>query len=266
MHPTSQQPSLSPTNGASLAVARASFLRRVYLLMTGAVGVAAATAAATTTLGLEHGTVLKNGAVIPPAIAWSINHPFLMLGLMFGAVFGAGAVIRRPGLNLLALFGIAGVMGFVAGPSIWFAQFKASQGQALTGSPVLHAAGLSVAAFVGLSAYAIVSRRDFSSLGAFLSMGLLVLLGASVLNLFLGASALSMAISSVAILLFGGYVLYDTSRMLQDGEDDPVPVALSQFLNLFNLFLALLRIFSGGRRDLAHKTATPAGGLALVGH
>ncbi len=57
------------------------------------------------------------------------------------------------------------------------------------------------------------------------------------------------AIASVTVLLFGGYTLYDTSRMLREGEDEPVPVALNQFLNLFNLFLALLRIFSGGRRD-----------------
>jgi modulator of FtsH protease len=248
MLPTSPS-SLAASGGASLAAARATFLRKVYLLMTGAVVVSAAAAAATTLLGAESGVVLRNGTVIPPAVAWSIEHPFLTFGVLLGATFGAGAVIRRPGINLLALFGLAGLLGFVAGPAIWFAQFKASQGQALTGSPVLHAAGLAVTAFVGLSAYAIVSRRDFSSLGAFLSMGLLVLIGASVLNLFLGASALSMAISSVAILLFGGYVLYDTSRMLQEGEEDPVPVALSQFLNLFNLFLALLRIFSGGRRD-----------------
>lgn len=248
MQPTYPSP-LAPATGASLAASRAAFLRRVYLLVTGAVGVAAATAAATTMLGAEHGVALRNGLTIPPAVAWSIEHPFLMLGLLLGATFGAGAVMRRPGLNLLALFGLAGLMGFVAGPAIWFAQFKASQGHALTSAPVLHAGALSVVAFVGLSAYAIVSRRDFSSMGAFLSMGLMVLLGASVLNMFLGASVLSMAISSVAILLFGGYVLYDTSRMLQAGEDDPVPVALSQFLNLFNLFLALLRIFSGGRRD-----------------
>lgn len=248
MQPTSNQ-SFAPAGEASLAASRASFLRRVYLLVTGAVGVSAATAAATTMLGLESGVVLKNGVVIPPAVALSIEHPFLTFGVLLAATFGAGAVIRRPGINLLALFGLAGLMGFVAGPAIWFAQFKASQGQALTGSPVLHSAGLALTAFVGLSAYAIVSRRDFSSLGAFLSMGLLVVIGASVLNLFLGASVLSLAIASVMILLFGGYVLYDTSRMLQEGEDDPVPVALSQFLNLLNLFLALLRIFSGGRRD-----------------
>lgn len=240
---------MAPSAEASLAASRATFLRRVYLLVTGAVVVAAATAAATTTFGAEQGAVLQNGVTIPPAIAWSISHPFLTLGLLLGATFGASAVIRRPGLNLIALFGLAALMGFVAGPSIWFAQFKASQGQALTSSPVLHAGVLSVIAFVGLSAYAIVSRRDFSSMGAFLSMGLMVVLGASILNMFLNASAFSMAISSVAILLFGGYVLYDTSRMLREGEDDPVPVALSQFLNILNLFLALLRIFSGNRRD-----------------
>jgi len=234
---------------AGIAVARASFLRKVYLLMTAATGVAAATAAGATMLGAESGVVLRGGVVIPPAIAWSVQHPFLMLGLLLGGSFAAGSVMRRPGVNLLALFGLAGLMGFVAAPSIWLAQLRASQGAALTSAPVLHSAALALVGFVGLSAYAIVSRRDFSSMGAFLSMGLFVVLGASVLNMFLGASVLSMAIASVTVLLFGGYTLYDTSRMLREGEDEPVPVALNQFLNLFNLFLALLRIFSGGRRD-----------------
>lgn len=248
MFPAQQPSSLQPAE-TGLAVARASFLRKVYLLMTAAIGVSAATAAAATLVGAEQGVALRNGVVIPPAIAWSISHPWLMFGALMVGVFGAGAVMRRPGVNLLALFGMAGLLGFTAAPSIWFAQFRASQGAALTSAPVLHAAGLAVTAFVGLSVYAIVSRRDFSSLGGFLTMGLFVVLGASILNIFLGASALSMAIASVTVLLFGGYTLYDTSRMLREGEDDPVPAALSQFLNIFNLFLALLRIFSGGRRD-----------------
>ena len=109
--------------------------------------------------------------------------------------------------------------------------------------------GLATAGFVGLSAYALTTKRDFSAIGGFLGMGLFVVIGASVLNLFLGASVLSLAIASVTILLFGGYVLYDTQRMLREGDLKPVPAALGLYLNFLNLFLALLRILSGGRRD-----------------
>lgn len=244
-----QAHSSQPAAGALLAASRASFLRKVYLLMTGAVAVAAGTAALASTVGASQGPALRSGVTIPPAIALSVQHPFLTFGVLLAATFGAGMVIRTPKVNLLALFGLAGLMGFVAAPAIWFAQYKASQGMALTNAPVLHSAGLALAGFAGLSAYALVSRRDFSSLGGFLSMGLFVVIGASIFNMFLGASVLSMAIASVTILLFGAYTLYDTQRMVREGEDDPVPAALTQFLNLFNLFMALLRIFSGGRRD-----------------
>jgi modulator of FtsH protease len=114
---------------------------------------------------------------------------------------------------------------------------------------VLHAFGLATAGFTGLSAYALTTKRDFSALRGFLGMGLFVVIGASVLNLFLGASVLSLAIASVTILLFGGFVLYDTQRMLREDDLEPVPAALNLYLNFLNLFLALLRILSGGRRD-----------------
>ena len=245
MNPTS-----SYTPGLQAAESgRAAFLRKVYLLMTAATGVAGATAAGATLLGADHGLVLPGGAVVPPAIAWSMQHPMLTFGLLLAAMFGAGAVMRRPGVNLLALFGLAGILGFTAAPAIWFAQMRASQGQTLSSAPVLHAFGLAVTAFAGLSAYALISKRDFSNLGGFLTMGLFVVIGASLLNIFVGGSVLSLAIASVTVLLFGGFTLYDTSRMLRDGETDPVPVALNQFLNLFNLFMALLRIFGSGRRD-----------------
>ena len=128
------------------------------------------------------------------------------------------------------------------------AQLKASAGATLTSAPVLHAFGIAAAGFTGLSAYALTTKRDFSALRGFLGMGLFVVIGASILNIFLGGSVLSLAIASVTVLLFGGFVLYDTQRMLREGDLEPVPAALSLYLNFLNLFLALLRIFTGGRR------------------
>jgi modulator of FtsH protease len=247
MYPASSQPSF----GTSLAgPARAAFIRRVYLLMTGAVATSAAAAAFASLAGAETSSiVMRNGTHIPPLIALFLEHPFLGLILMLGGTFGAGLVVRKPGVNVAALFALSGVIGLVMAPAIFFAQLKGAAGTALTTQPVLHAFGLAVTGFAGLSSYALVSRRDFSSIGGFLSMGLFVVLGASILNIFFGGSALSLAIASVTVMLFGGYVLYDTSRLLQAGEDEPVEVALSLYLDFLNLFMALLRIFTGGRRD-----------------
>lgn len=229
-----------PLKAVGLDVA---FLRKVYLLVTASVGVSAAFAA----FALFAGTGAP-GVEVPPLVAWFAAHPIIAILMMFGATFGASAVARKPGLNVLALFLLAGLMGLFIAPAVYVTQLMASQGQTLSPSPVLHAFALAVAAFVGLSGYALVSRRDFSFLHGFVSMGLFVVIGASLLNLFFGGAMLSLGIASAAVLLFGAFILYDTSRMLRSGENEPVPAALGLYLNFLNLFLALLRIF-GSRRD-----------------
>jgi len=109
---------------------------------------------------------------------------------------------------------------------------------------------LTVLGFTGLTSYALLSKRDFSFLGGFLSMGLWVLIGASILGMFVGGSAFSLAIASVGVLLFGGYILFDTSRMLRDPSNrDAVGAAIGLYLNFLNLFLFLLRILASSRRS-----------------
>jgi modulator of FtsH protease len=126
----------------------------------------------------------------------------------------------------------------------------ASQGHTLSAAPVRDAFGLAVLGFTGLTSYALLSKRDFSFLGGFLSIGLWVVIGASLIGLFVGGTAFSLAISSVVVILFGGYILYDTSRLLHDRENrDAVGVAIGLYLNFLNLFLALLRILASSRRD-----------------
>lgn len=246
-----QHPFGSVAHASSSTAERVSFLRKVYLLMTSAVVVSGATAALASTVGEPvMARVGRSGVVaVPPIVAWFGAHPFIGFLMLMGAVMGAGAVARRPGINVAALYGLAGLVGLFIGPAIFFAQLKASAGTSLSSAPVLHAFGLATAGFAGLSAYALTTKRDFSALGGFLGMGLFVVIGASILNIFLGASVLSLAIASVTILLFGGYVLYDTQRMLREDDLEPVPAALTLYMNFLNLFLALLRILSGGRRD-----------------
>jgi modulator of FtsH protease len=241
-----------PSFGGSLQPAtteatRVAFLRKVYLLMTGAVVISGLSAAVASTVGTP--VAVGAGLALPPAIAFFLQHPIVGFVLLIGGTFGTSFVARKPGVNVVALFGLSALVGFVIAPAIYFAQLRASMGATLSSAPVLHAFGLAAAGFTGLSAYALTTKRDFSAIGGFLGMGLFVVIGASVLNLFLGASVLSLAIASVTILLFGGFVLYDTQRMLRAGDLEPVPAALSLYLNFLNLFMALLRILSSGRRD-----------------
>jgi modulator of FtsH protease len=152
-------------------------------------------------------------------------------------------------VNVAALFGATFVSGLFIAPALFFAQVMASQGQTLSPSPVRDAFALTVLGFTGLTAYAMISKRDFSFLRGFLSMGLWVVIGASLLNIFVHAAAFSLAIASAGVLLFGAFILYDTSRLLRDRDQtDPVGAALQLYLNFLNLFLFLLRILSSGSR------------------
>jgi len=224
------------------------YLRRVYALFTGGVGFAIAGAL----VALYAGTPAAGptGAVVPPIVAFGMAHWIVMMVVFFGAAMGAQAARRIPGLNVAVLFGFTFVAGLFIAPSLFFAQYAASQGGTLDASPVRDAFLLSGAAFVGLTTYVLVTRKDFSFLGAGLSMGLWVVLGALILGMFLQSAVLQLAVASVGVLLFCGYVLYDTSRLLQerDGERDAVGAALRLFLDIMNLFLFLLRILSARTR------------------
>jgi modulator of FtsH protease len=225
------------------------YLRRVYLLFSGGIALAILGAM----IALYAGTpvpVRIGGAVaeIPPVVAFGLSSPILMVLLYIGAFFGASFARRVPGLNLVALFGYTFITGLFLAPALFFAQLSASQGATLDSSPVRDAFLLTGAAFTGLTGYVFVTRKDFSFMGAALSMGIWVILGASILGFFLQSAALQLAIASVGVLLFSGFILYDTSRLLRsDQRDDAIGAALSLFLDVVNLFMMLLRILSSSR-------------------
>ncbi len=253
-------PFRSPTSpfavaGDAARAERLAFLRRVYLLLTGSVVSAALGAAVALNAGAGVSQTFVpvgrgQSVAVPPLVAFFANHWFVGPMLFLGAFFFASAVREKPGLNVAALMGATGLSGVYIGPALFWAQLSASQGHTLSASPIRDAFLLAVAGFVGLSAYALGSRRDFSFLGGFLSMGLWVLIGASLLSMFVGGQAFSLAIASAGVLLFGGYVLYDTARLARDpSQRDAVGAAIGLYLNLMNLFLFLLRILGSGRRD-----------------
>jgi len=226
-----------------------AFLRKVYGLFTGSLVAACVGALVALYAGADMSKVtveLGQGVrTAPPLVVFFANHWIIGMILFLGSFFGASAVRERPGINLAALFGASFVSGIYIAPMLWLAQIMATQGQTFATSPIRDAFLLTVLGFTGLSRYALLSKRDFSFLRGFLSMGLFVVIGAMFLNFFVGGTAFSLAIASVGILLFGGFILYDTSRMLRDpSNQDPVGAAIGLYLNFLNIFLALLRILA----------------------
>jgi len=239
----------SLTHGAS----RVAFLKRVYGLFTASIVFSAIGALVALHAGLSSSQAFLSvgGArvAVPPLVAFFGQHYIIGMLLMLGAVFGASMVRHVKGINVLALFGMATVIGVVIAPSLFYASLAAGLGKTLSSSPIRDAFLLSVGGFGGLTAYALTTKKDFSFLGGALTMGLFVIIGAAILNIFLGSAVFGLAIASVSVLLFGAYVLYDTSRLLQAGEDDAVGFAISLYMDFLNIFLALLRILSSRRGD-----------------
>jgi FtsH-binding integral membrane protein len=114
---------------------------------------------------------------------------------------------------------------------------------------ITQAAMLTIGAFGVLTAYAFTSRRDFSAWRSFFVVGLWVLIGGMLLNLFFRNSAMDLALASITILVFSGLLVYDTWRLRNAyGPDDYVIATVSIYLDLLNLFMGILRVL-GGRRD-----------------
>lgn len=236
----------------SRAASRSGFLKRVYGFFTTSILFSAIGALVALNVGAassEHFVKIAGKLTpVPPLVAYFGNHYIIAALIMFGVVFGASMVRHVKGLNVLALFGMASVIGVVIAPTLFAATIRAGAGGTLSSSPIRDAFILSTVGFAGLTGYALVSGRDFSFMRGALTMGIFVVIGASLLNLFLGSSVMGLAISSVAVLLFGAFVLYDTSRLLHSDEDDAIGGAIQLYLNFLNIFLSLLRILSA-RRD-----------------
>jgi modulator of FtsH protease len=116
---------------------------------------------------------------------------------------------------------------------------------------LLQAGALTMSTFGVLSLYAVLSRRDFSAWGGFFTIGLWVLIATSLLNLFFRNPTASLWLAAGAIFVFGGLLVFDTWRILRSGaygEEDYVPAAVQIYLDLLNIFLAILQLLGGGNR------------------
>ncbi|MCB1687313.1 MAG: Bax inhibitor-1/YccA family protein [Halioglobus sp.] len=145
--------------------------------------------------------------------------------------------------GLVAIFAFTGVMGASIGPMLNY-YLAMANGPAL----VMQALGGTAVVFFGLSAYALTTRKDFSYMGGFLLVGLLVAVVAMIANIFLAIPALSLTISAAIVMIMSGLILFDTSRIINGGETNYIRATVSLYLDIYNLFihlLSLLTAFSG---------------------
>ena len=163
--------------------------------------------------------------------------PLVTLAGFFGLIFAVHKTAHSS-LGLLFVFLLTGFMGFTIGPII-NAYLSLANGPSL----VTSALGTTAAAFVGLSAFAVVTRKDFSFLSGFLVVGFFVLMGAVVLSLFFDLSAFSVAISSAFVLFASAAILWQTSAIIHGGETNYIIATVTLFASFYNLFVSLLHIF-----------------------
>ncbi|HZV98694.1 MAG TPA: Bax inhibitor-1/YccA family protein [Methylophilaceae bacterium] len=191
------------------------------------------------------------GALIGTSMnfAWAAQHPIMaaigMLAVMFGLFFGIQAN-RNNSFGVVLLLGLTFFMGLMLGP-IMQAALHLRNGAQLVGM----AAGGTGIIFLTLAGIATTTKKDFSFLGNFLLVGIILLIVASLANLFFQIPALSLALSGVAVLLFSGFILYDVSRIVNGGETNYVMATLALYLDIYNLFVNLLQLLMAlmGERD-----------------
>lgn len=179
------------------------------------------------------------GFTFPPLMITAAEHPWIMLFVMIGAVMATQAVRHTPGVNLVALFGFTTLTGVIISPLLYVISRS-------NPASIFQAGVLTVGIFGGLTAYVFLSNKDFSFLRGMVTVGLIVVVLAGLLNvLFVGSLGLGFALACATLLLFAGFVLYDTSNIIRRyPTNEYVGGALALYLDALNIFLALLRILN----------------------
>lgn len=192
-------------------------------------------------------TLLFSALTAGVSMMLQVGHIFGLLTLLggFGVLFAIHKYAESTtGLWLTFLF--TGLLGFSLGPILNTYVTALSNG----GEIVMMALGGTGVIFVGLSAYALVTRKDFSFLQGFLMVGILAAVVASFAMLFFNVPMFSLALSGVFVLLMSGLILFQTSQIIHGGETNYILATVTLYVSLYNLFTSLLHIlaaFAGER-------------------
>lgn len=184
-------------------------------------------------------TLLFSAMTAAFAMALDLRGPGLLVTLAgyFGLLFAVHK-LRNSAWGILAVFALTGFMGFTLGPIVGMYLKMFSNGHQL----VMTALGGSGAIFLGLSTYALTSKRDFSFMGGFLFAGVMVAFLTGLAAVFLQIPALSLAVSAMFVLLMSASILYQTSALVHGGETNYLLATVGLYVSMYNLFLSLLQL------------------------
>lgn len=183
-------------------------------------------------------TLLFSAGVAALTAVLSLPHPGVVITLIgyFGLLFTT-VRLRNSALGLVSVFALTGFMGYTLGPIIshYLAMPNGHQ-------VVMMAMGGTAAIFLGLSAYATTSRRDFNFLGGFLMAGIIVAFLAGLGAIFFAVPALALTVSAAFVLLMAGLILYQTSQIIHGGETNYIMATVTLYVSIYNLFTSLLHL------------------------
>ena len=182
-------------------------------------------------------TLIFSGLTAFLSIAMNVSHGIAFAATLvgIGLLWFALPRTQDSGAGIPVIFGITGLLGFGLGPML-------SYYLSVNPNIVMVAMGGTGTIFLGLSGYALSTRKDFSFMGGFIFVGMLVAIGAMLLNLFLGIPALALAVSAAVIMIMSGYILFQTSAMINGGETNYISATAGLFLAILNIFTSLLHI------------------------
>ena len=226
------QPELQSTNtgygNVAIAPESQKVLRNTYLLLT----LTMVPTVIGAWIGMQTASILQGS----PILGF-----FLMLGAIIGLQYGI-AHFRNSVIGIGLLLLMTGLLGWFIGPLLNHA-LSVQNGAALVG----YAAAGTGAVFFGMATIATVTKRDFSFMGKFLFAGMIALLVAMVANMFMQIPVLSLVISSLVIVVFSLYLLFDLSRIVTGGETNYVMATTGVYISMLNIFTSLLSILTGNR-------------------
>lgn len=183
-------------------------------------------------------TLLFAAATAATSVALKLQHPGLIITLAgyFGLLF-ATTKLRNSGWGIVSVFALTGFMGYTLGPIVGHYLGLPNGGQT-----VMMAMAGTAAIFLGLSGYALSTKKDFSFMGGFLMVGILLAFLVGLAAIFFEIPALSLTISAAFVLLMSGLILYETSNIIHGGETNYVMATVTLFVSIFNLFTSLLQL------------------------
>jgi len=216
------------TSNYQSAIATHVVLRKTYFLLSLTLLFSAAMA----------GLAMKTNAMPLP---WLIQ----IVG-MFGLLFLTMA-LRNSMWGLVSIFAFTGFTGYTLGPMLNMYISEFSNGSQL----ILTSLGATGVIFIALSGYVLTTKKDFSYMGGFLFVALLGGIVLSLAGMLFHLPLMQVAISGLFVIVFSGYILFNTSQILHGGETNYIMATISLYLDILNLFLSLLRILSyfGGNRN-----------------